>query len=238
MKNEQQVSLSAGVYSGFGICRRSGCRIDQPGGGLIYDNVLKITWLQDANYAKTSGYDTGGYMTWDAAQTWAAGLVYGGYSDWRLPTITDTGSPGCDYALSGTDCGYNVDTATSELAYMFHVNLGNLSSFDSSGNALAGSSGVNWGVVNTNFTDAVTSFSTPIQNFPNDGYWSGTEYAPDTSRAWVFHGYDGYQDASVKDDIFYAWAVRPGDVAAAPPSILEPGSLTLVGLGWARRRRG
>ncbi|MCP4407494.1 MAG: DUF1566 domain-containing protein, partial [Gammaproteobacteria bacterium] len=26
------------------------------GGGLIYDDVLNITWLQDANYAETSGY--------------------------------------------------------------------------------------------------------------------------------------------------------------------------------------
>jgi len=27
------------------------------GGGLIYDDDLNITWLQDANYADTSGYD-------------------------------------------------------------------------------------------------------------------------------------------------------------------------------------
>ena len=26
------------------------------GGGMLYDTVLNITWLQDANYAKTSGY--------------------------------------------------------------------------------------------------------------------------------------------------------------------------------------
>jgi hypothetical protein len=32
------------------------------GGGLIYDDFLKITWLQDANYAKTSGYDSDGIM--------------------------------------------------------------------------------------------------------------------------------------------------------------------------------
>ena len=28
------------------------------GGGLIYDTDLNITWLADANYAYTSGYDT------------------------------------------------------------------------------------------------------------------------------------------------------------------------------------
>ena len=26
------------------------------GNGLLYDNVLNVTWLQDANYAHTSGY--------------------------------------------------------------------------------------------------------------------------------------------------------------------------------------
>ena len=33
------------------------------GNGLIYDDVLNITWMQDANYAKTSGYDPDGAMT-------------------------------------------------------------------------------------------------------------------------------------------------------------------------------
>ena len=30
------------------------------GGGLIYDDVLNVTWLQDASYARTSGYDADG----------------------------------------------------------------------------------------------------------------------------------------------------------------------------------
>jgi len=32
------------------------------GNGLLYDNVLNVTWLQDANYAKTSGYSATGVM--------------------------------------------------------------------------------------------------------------------------------------------------------------------------------
>ena len=50
-------------------------------GGFVYDDVLDITWLQDANYAMTSGYDADGTMTWDDAFTWAANLNYGGYDD-------------------------------------------------------------------------------------------------------------------------------------------------------------
>ena len=37
------------------------------GGGLIYDTELDITWLQDANYALSSGVDEDGAMSWDSA---------------------------------------------------------------------------------------------------------------------------------------------------------------------------
>ena len=42
----------------------AGATLIDRGGGLIYDTVLNITWLQDANYAQTMGYqDVGGYMS-------------------------------------------------------------------------------------------------------------------------------------------------------------------------------
>ena len=34
------------------------------GNGLIYDDVLDITWLQDANYEQTSSNDADGRMNW------------------------------------------------------------------------------------------------------------------------------------------------------------------------------
>ena len=51
------------------------------GNGMIYDSSLNITWLQDANYAKTSDYDADSRMTWQQATDWAANLTYGDYSD-------------------------------------------------------------------------------------------------------------------------------------------------------------
>ncbi len=42
------------------------------GGGFIYDDVLDITWTQDANI---NGLDT-----WDNQIAWAAGLTLGGAS--------------------------------------------------------------------------------------------------------------------------------------------------------------
>lgn len=63
------------------------------GSGLLYDSVLNVTWLEDASYAKTSGYDADGRMTWDELTT--PGRRIGDhdsvrnydYTDWRLPTI-------------------------------------------------------------------------------------------------------------------------------------------------------
>jgi hypothetical protein len=58
-------------------------------GGLLYDTDLGITWLKDANFAKTSGYDSDGWMTWGEATLWASTLDYGGSTEWRLPTIAE-----------------------------------------------------------------------------------------------------------------------------------------------------
>lgn len=203
------------------------------GGGMIYDTVLDITWLKDANYAQTSGYDTDGLMNWSAANTWAANLVYGGYSDWRLPTVDPVGASfNTDFSNNGTtDNGLGNTSPNSELAYMFYVNLANLGycTPNGSGSSSTCNEQPGWGLVNTG----------PFNNLQSDVYWSGTAYAPyPDSYAWFFDAGYGNQFISSQDGEFFAWAVRPGDVAAVP----EPGSALLVGLGLAglaalRRRR-
>jgi hypothetical protein len=54
-----------------------------------YDRVLGITWLGDANHARTTGFAADGRMNWATANAWAAGLdPYGsGITGWRLPRI-------------------------------------------------------------------------------------------------------------------------------------------------------
>ena len=154
-----------------------------------YDTVLNITWLRDWNAAAGSSFDNGfspsdGRMSWDNANNWAQNLSFGGYTDWRLPTMVDTGAAGVQCTYSGTDCGYNVDTSTSEMAHLFHVTLGNLSAFDTSGVFRGGSSGVNWGLVNT----------APFVNMQSYVYWSGLEYlSPTSGGAWYFSTNYGYQ---------------------------------------------
>lgn len=56
---------------------------------LIYDDVSNVTWSTDVLYAKTSGFDTDSKMTWANSDAWANGLNAFGFSDWRLPTLTE-----------------------------------------------------------------------------------------------------------------------------------------------------
>lgn len=186
------------------------------GGGLIYDDVLNITWLQDANYAKTSGYDPTGVMTWDEAMAWADQLVIGNYTDWRLPRTVQPDSS-CDDQYPGP-LGYGANCTGSELGYLFYINLGG--NADSS--ILASH--------NSNFL--------LFENVKNEFYWSETEYLNLTSQAWDFYMSNGYQYADYKfePNSRYAWAVRDGDVAATnnPSPIPEPSTLALLliaGLG-------
>jgi len=54
---------------------------------VVVDSHTNLMWLADANYAKTSGYDFDGYLTWTDAMNYVDSLTIGGYTDWRLPSI-------------------------------------------------------------------------------------------------------------------------------------------------------
>lgn len=181
------------------------------GNGMIYDSVLKITWLQDANYAQTSGYDADGKMTWADANTWAAQLVYQGYSDWRLTSVGN--APASGYISTG------------ELGYMFYNNLGNLANTSILGNV--------------SFTDATPGGGTEsFLNVQSWIYWNAEGYAPITTSAWAFDARIGFQGYGNKPNVWYSWAVRDGDVSSVPvPATLWLMGSGLLGLiGVARRK--
>ncbi len=218
-----------GSLIGINISGSAQATLIDRGDGMIYDDVLDVTWLQDANYAQTSGYDADGRMTWEDANAWAAGLNYGGYNDWRLPDVQPVDDVAINYNLSydgSTDRGYNITSRQSEMAYMFHINLVNLSSYQTDGTLRSGSGGVNWGVTNMGL----------FTNLKNSIYWSEVEYALNPSIAWAFETSVGFQNFYSMSSRFYAWAVRSGDVVGNAPAPTIPAML-LTGLAATALRR-
>ena len=214
------------------------------GNGLLYDDVLNVTWLNDANYAKTSGYDVDGRMNWAAANTWAANLVYGGFSDWRLAANTPVGanwkyaSAGTEYNSGNFDTGYNISSSHSEMSYMYYVNLGLTGKFSTQGLQQ-----YDWGIFGDGsyFIAGRENAVGPIIHLQSSVYWSGTALAiAPTTYSFYFNYYEGNQLVSYQSSEQYAWAVRDGDVSAA--AIPEPGTLILLilslsGLAASRKSR-
>ncbi len=188
------------------------------GGLAYYDPEADLTWLADANYAQTSGYDIDGRMTWADANTWVAGLNVGGVADWRLPDTVDVGNDGATYSniYQGVDFGYNI-TTHSELSNMFYNVLGNTAFYDTSGDA-TGCTTPNYCLTNTG----------PFSNLQSYHYWSATKYAGSTGYAWVFIMRTGNQGFYLEGSSLYGWAVHEGDVGAVP----VPAAVWLFGSGF------
>jgi len=226
MKMKKSMVIMCAVLLVFGFMGISNATLWDRGGGLIYDDVLNVTWLQDVNYAKTSGYDSDGKMSWSDALAWAESLEYYDpvrdvyWTDWRLTEVLPVNGSSYGYNFSedgSTDFGYNISapgsaypgSTGSEMAYMWYNNLGNISYHDVDGN----SPQPGWNAIpNSTFIDGYGD-SVSFQNLESVGdYWSGTEYAPGPFDAWSFNITHGDQLYSYDHYETYAWAVRDGDV--------------------------
>lgn len=193
-----------------------------------YDTVLNITWLADANYAQTSGYDADGKMTWAAANTWAANLSFTDgvkvYDNWRLPTVEPVNGISFNYTYmkdGSTDYGYNIISPQSEMAHLYYVTLGNPGFMTPAGVV----SGCYVNITNTCLDNAGPFSNLQTGNF----YWSGSVYATYQNYAWYFYFSSGIQDLNYQTGSVYAMAVSPGDVAAVPEA--DTWVMLLVGLG-------
>jgi len=179
-----------------------------------YDSSLNISWLAMAQAPA-------GNLSWAAAKSWAAGLSVGWVSGWRLPGLNVGGDGACHFATSGSDCGYNVNVANSELAHLFYVTLGNRSTVAPGGGPQSGG-----GLTNTG----------PFSGMLEGDYWTGSAYAPAfEDYAWFFNTGAGLQMQTRQTFTLAAWAVHDGDVATVP----EPKTwgLILLGLGLLATRR-
>lgn len=209
--------------------------LSRAGGQAYYDTVLNITWLADANLADTNdfgvtGINANGTMTWAKANEWIAAMNSAnhlGVSNWRLPAVTDPGTPGCTWAYTGTECGYNVILSTGEMAHLFYSTLGNTGYYDTSGAETGCSPLSPYCLTNTG----------PFSNLQPNFYYSGTTYAPNPSFAWHFRFSLGVQYWNDGDAPYYAWAVSPGDIEVVP----VPAAVWMLGsalgvLGLIRRK--
>ena len=153
------------------------------GNGFIYDDILNITWLQDANYALTSNYDDDGRMTKAKAQTWINSLSFGEANEWRLPS-----------AKQATN-GFN--QTASELGNLFYDSLGNSS---------------NGGQFLNSFQDNYSNTTQSFLNTNSGLYWLEEDYNLSGTKSWVMwsSGYTGNQNVWANG---YAWAVHDGDIA-------------------------
>ncbi len=179
-----------------------------------YDTALGMTWLADANHAA-------GRMDWYEANSWVGTLSFSGIGGWRLPTWTDLGAFDCNHSLSGTDCGFNVDLASGEMAHMFYATLGNLAYYDTSGTGAQ----PGWGLGN----------SGPFANLQAFRYWTSETYPGNVYSAIHFDFDTGEQYVTAKTALGdaadqYAWAVHSGDVGVPIP---EPGTAWLRAAGLA-----
>lgn len=178
-------------------------------GGVVNDTPNDLDG-NDGVYNLTSpDFNTNnGKMTWFGAQAWVNTLVYGGYSDWRLPTnpVIDLGD------------GYlNAHQAGSEMPHLFYNELG----------------GVEGGLLpNTSYfsnDQLIVGQSSP--------YWSSQEYGLNPKIAWIFDAALGLQAYQIKSQSYLAWAVRSGDVAAVPvPGAMWMMGTGLLGLLGLNRR--
>ena len=170
------------------------------GNGMIYDDVLNITWLQNANLA--------GNMSWQDSLDWAGDLVYGGFSDWRLPSI-DVNNDGVVVYCSISS---EAECRDTEFGYMYFQNMMGVGGDDLTGDQLL-------------FTN--------IQG----QHWFSEENALATTTAWVFLFSDSLQASTDKSGLYGAWAVRDGDVVVPLPAGIWLLGSGLIGLGAVRRAK-
>jgi len=149
-----------------------------------------------------------------------------------LPEIRAVNPEGLNYILTfdgSTDLGYNSTSVTHEMAYMFTVNLGLESAFntDSTQNA-------NWTnyVTGDEVNTAILGNNVEIDNLKSYKYWYGQDrsWTSGGSGGWAFNANNGYQFTEGKDAYNYAWLVHDGDIGEpVVHEVPEPGSLVLFG---------
>lgn len=215
------------------------------GGGLIFDTVLNITWLQDSQFAWTSGYQVPGraaddpmfhgLMDFSEATTWAGQLSYFDnvrdqfITGWQLPPVLPINGGSTFFSQVGTsgasDDSYNISapgtpyagSTRNALAYLYFNTLGNTARCPPIGG---------FGACLDPYGPRGTPLNVgPFINMPVAGGMFFTNSNKDVAYAadaWAFDfaGTTYGAQSAVNATGYYgrriAWAVHEGDVAMVP----------------------
>lgn len=190
------------------------------GDGLVYDNVLDITWMQDAALAASvdfgvTGIQDDGTMDWNTGVKWIEAMNqvnYLGFKQWRMPTVEPVNGSFFQYSVSydgSTDKGFNNYSVSNELSHLWYSSLGNIGTCTTANptGTLASdciqSPYGTWGLKSTG----------PFSNLVEWRYWTGVKNTENNSRAFDFDTTGGRTGTGTIDGAFYVWAVIDGDVA-------------------------
>jgi len=200
------VGIAGALAAAFTTAAPAHAALHDRGGGLIYDDVLNITWLQNAGYGglQWAPPPVPDALAWVEALTYYDSVRDVTWSDWRLPTALNPDGSGPDVGFSVTD---------SEMGHMFYNNLG--------------------GMADKLLSE---SDDPDLALFPDlrfDLYWSGTE--ADSTYAWAFNFGYGDQRVVNKGVVLWVWPVRDGDVAVPEPASLVLVGSVVGGLISLRR---
>jgi len=172
--------------------------------GTVYDTDTQLTWLKDANYAETSGYNINGLTPWNEAKALVDSLVFAGFDNWRLPKSVPNPPEGPIWTTY-----YNM--TGSEMGHLYYIELDNEAAMGGPASQLKPG---------------------PFINVIQSGYWSETPVAGYADRFWVFNfsgGGQGGQGAFIEQPL-YVWPVREGERSIPTP---EPSLMVLLGISMA-----
>jgi hypothetical protein len=202
-------------------------------GGLIYDDVLDVTWVQDV-HAVQNYYNGERAVDWATATSWVENFEYYDtardmvWDDWRLPTIDSGAYAGWDpvydsNAAVGKDQYYVYDRSeagANEMAYMYYVNLGFQANNDLTSDP-----------ADLLLPTSTNGAANPFENLYYLGTWTGSLVGnPDRpDQVWYFHFHFGRTLSDPNGlDTQTVWAVRDGDVGL-PSAVPVPPALWLMG---------
>lgn len=200
----------------------------------VYDDILNITWLADANLAESNsfgvtGINAHGEMYWDTAESFIQAMNqtnlnigYLGINTWRQSKVAPLNGTSFDTSVSydgSTDSGYQLGATVSEynpwgasagftgseFAYHYYQNFGGIADCFGIGLSVPGCNPTNLvGINNAGNTENLSLFSN-IKSWP---YWTDTQLPANPNKSFAFNFSDGNQDAIDKNTDIVLTRVR------------------------------